>query len=95
MAESTSPVGNGTAGLLLIKGMPSPPLSGTSVGTATGELALGDGETAWRGRNGHGYVGDEDDTTVPPEVGAGAAAGGNSGDGVLSFSAGVTFMESF
>ena len=96
VAESTSPVGNGTAGLLLIKGMP-PPLSGITVGTVTGELALGAGETAWRGRNGHGYTG-EDDTTDPPEVGAGATSGGNSDDGVVAFSggsAGVTFMESF
>lgn len=39
MAESTSPVGKGTAGLLLIKGMP-PPLSGSN-GIVAGELALG------------------------------------------------------
>lgn len=79
-----------------MKGMP-PPLSGTRVGTVTGELALGAGETAWRGRNGHGYAG-EDDTTDPPEVGAGAATGGNSGEGVVAFSggsSGETFMGSF
>ena len=96
VAESTSPVGNGIAGLLLIKGMP-PLLSGTRVGTVAGELAHGAGETAWRGRTGHGYAG-EDDTTDAPEVGAGATAGGNSGDRVVAFSggsAGVTFMESF
>ena len=50
VAESTSPVGRGTAGLLLMKGMP-PPLSGTN-GTVTGEIAAdddgaGDGEAAW------------------------------------------------
>lgn len=74
-----------------------PPLSGTSVGTVTGELALGVGETAWRGRKGHGYAG-EDETTDPPEAGAGAAVGGNSGEGDVAFSggsAGKTFMESF
>ena len=74
-----------------------PPLSGITVGTVSGELALGAGETAWRGRNGHGYAG-EDDTTDPPEVGAGAAAGGNSIEGMVAFSggsAGDAFMESF
>lgn len=53
VAESTSPVGRGTAGLLLMKGMP-PLLSGTN-GTVTGELAAaaaagaGDGpdKAAW------------------------------------------------
>lgn len=98
VAESTSPVGNGTAGLLLIKGMP-PPLPGTRLGTVTGEVALGAGETAaWRGLNGHGYTG-EDDTIGPPEVGAGAAAGGKSGEGVvvafLGGSAGDALTESF
>lgn len=41
VAESISPVGKGTAGLLLIKGMPLPPLlSGIDVGTVSiGELA--------------------------------------------------------
>jgi hypothetical protein len=43
VAESTSPVGRGTAGLLLMKGMPSPlPLNGTN-GTVIGELASGVG----------------------------------------------------
>lgn len=53
VAESTSPVGRGTAGLLLINGMPPllpPPLNGTN-GTVIGELAsgvgAGPGETTW------------------------------------------------
>lgn len=55
VAESTSPVGRGTAGLLLIKGM-LPPLSGTNVGMTPGDLAEGSGvgEAASFGRNGHG-----------------------------------------
>ena len=36
VAESISPVGSGTAGLLLMKGIPlPPPLSGINVGTVT------------------------------------------------------------
>ncbi|KAK9023664.1 hypothetical protein V6N11_003872 [Hibiscus sabdariffa] len=66
--------------LLLIKGIPVPPLSDTKLGTVSGELALGAGETtSCRGLNGHGYA-REDDTTGPPEVGVGAADGGNSGE---------------
>lgn len=45
MAESTSPVGRGTAGLLLINGIP-PPLSGTKDGTAPEELGPGLGDAA-------------------------------------------------
>lgn len=70
VAESTSPVGKGTAGLLLINGIP-PPLSGTM----EEELPLGAGlgESACRGWNGHENAG-EDDTTLPEE-GAGAGDG--------------------
>ena len=49
VAESTSPVGRGTAGLLLMNGMP-PPLSGTmDDGIVTGEVAEGAGlgEGVW------------------------------------------------
>ncbi|KAE8701823.1 hypothetical protein F3Y22_tig00110505pilonHSYRG00278 [Hibiscus syriacus] len=64
-----------------------PPLSGTKLGTVTGEPALGAGETAARrGLNDQGYTGD--DKTGPPKFGAGAAAGDNSG-------AGDALMESF
>lgn len=46
VAESTSPVGRGTAGLLLMKGMP-PPLPGTN-GTVTGASAgAAPGDAAW------------------------------------------------
>ncbi|CAK7346773.1 unnamed protein product [Dovyalis caffra] len=103
VAESISPVGRGTAGLLLIKGTPlPPPLSGINVGTVViGELAAlppgaGAGEKAVssRGRNGHGYAGEDD--TLSPGVGAGTGGDGiggsctGGGDG-----AGETFMESF
>lgn len=96
VAESTSPVGRGTAGLLLINGIP-PSLSGTMDGTFTGELAVGAGlgEAAWRGWNGHGNAG-EDDTT-PPEEGSGAVTGGCS-EGITEVSGGGvedTFMASF
>lgn len=96
VAESTSPVGRGTAGLLLMKGMP-PPLSGTN-GTVTGELACacacacgaGPGaEAACRGRKGHGNEGE--DGTSPPEEGAGVATGECSGATAEE----VTFMASF
>jgi hypothetical protein len=96
VAESTSPVGRGTAGLLLIKGIPSL-LSGTNDGTVTGELAVGAGlgGAAWRGWKGQANAG-EDDTT-PPEDGAGAATGGSSGGIAEASGGGVedTFMESF
>lgn len=49
VAESTSPVGRGTAGLLLINGIP--PLSGTMDGTEFGP-GLGDAADCL-GRNGH------------------------------------------
>ena len=82
VAESTSPVGRGTAGLLLMKGMP-PPLSGTN-GIVTGELACacacgaGPGEEAsCPGRKGHGNEGE--DGTSPPEEGAGVDTGECSG----------------
>lgn len=68
MAESTSPVGRGTAGLLLINGMPLPPLSDE-----------GPGDAASRGRNGHENVGD--DGTSLPEEGLGALIGEAPGDG--------------
>jgi hypothetical protein len=76
VAESTSPVGRGTAGLLLMKGMPSPlPLNGTN-GTVIGELAsgvgAGPGEEPWCGRKGHGNEGE--DCISPPEEGAGVVA---------------------
>lgn len=72
VVESTSPVGRGTAGLLLMNGIP-PPLSGTRDGSMAGELAPGAGlgESSWRGRNGQGTAGEDDMT--PPDVGAGAA----------------------
>lgn len=93
VAESTSPVGRGTAGLLLMKGMP-PPLSGTN-GTVTGELAsacgAGPGEdAACRGRNGHGNEGE--DGISPPEEGAGVVATGESSGATAEE---VTFMASF
>lgn len=104
MAESISPVGRGTAGLLLIKGIP-PPLSGINVGTvAIGELAAlppgsGAGEKAVssRGRDGHWYAGDDD--TMSPGICAGtggdAVGGSCAGGGGGGGGAGDTFMESF
>lgn len=81
VAESTSPVGRGTAGLLLINGMPFPPALFGINGTVAGELpaGAGPGEAAWRGRNGHGNAGD--DGSSPPDDGSGAGApvGGSSG----------------
>ena len=61
VAESTSPAGRGTAGLLFMNGMP-PPLSGANAGAA-----------ASRGRNGQGNGGDDIDDTSPTEEGADAA----------------------
>lgn len=98
VAESTSPVGKGMAGLLLINGMP-PPASGTKDGTVTGAVApwlngAGPGETAsWRGRKGQGYAGE--DETTPPETGAGASIGGCCGEMVLAFWGNETSMASF
>lgn len=76
VAESTSPVGRGTAGLLLINGIPL--LSGT-MGLVAGNISLGAGlgEEVSLGLNGQGNAG-EDDTT-PPELLGGAAIGGRSG----------------
>lgn len=97
MAESTSPVGRGTAGLLLMNGIP-PSLSGTRAGSAAGELAPGAGlgKTSWCGRNGQGNAGDDD--MEPPGVGVGATSGGDSG-GVTRFFGGgeaeVTSTASF
>lgn len=74
VAESTSPVGNGTAGLLLMKGIL--PLLLSKVGTAgIGEFALGDGpgETEAEGWKGHGNDGEDD--TIPPATGSGAVSG--------------------
>ncbi|KAK8704181.1 hypothetical protein V6N13_047813 [Hibiscus sabdariffa] len=56
---------------------------------------LGVGGTAQRGLNGHGYPWDEDHTIVPLAVGAKVALGDDSGDGVVLFSVGVTFMKNF
>ncbi|CAL5325494.1 unnamed protein product [Camellia sinensis] len=66
VAESTSPVGNVTAGLLFINGMPSP-LSGLAAGSIAVGAGLGDIDS--RGWNGHGYAGDDD--TMPTELGDG------------------------
>lgn len=100
VAESTSPVGRGTAGLLLINGMPlPPPLSGTTVGIVIGENELGAGLGeligSCRGRYGHGYDGDEE--TTPPVAGGGASIGGISGGKVLPLllSGGNTLIDSF
>lgn len=67
MAESTSPVGSGTAGLLLMNGIPS--LSGAAAGTPTVryEPGAGLGDTLSRGWNGHGNAGEE--ATTPPDTG--------------------------
>lgn len=74
VAESTSPVGRGTAGLLLINGYPL--LSGT-MGLVAGNTALGAGlgEAVSLGLNGQGNAG-EDDTMPPVTCGGGAAFGG-------------------
>lgn len=98
VAESTSPVGKGTAGLLLIKGMPLP-LSGPNDGIVTGEVAspltgAGPGEApSWRGRKGHGYAGEDEIT--PPETGAGASIGGCCGEIMLASCDNNTSTESF
>lgn len=46
VAESTSPVGRGTAGLLLMNGMPLP-LSGTVPGEVAAIMGAGVGEKAF------------------------------------------------
>ena len=96
VAESTSPVGRGTAGLLLMNGMSSP-FSGTKDGLVAGKIAIGAGlgEASWRGWNGHGNAGDDD--TEPPELGRGAEIGDSSGERADSggCSCGETFMASF
>ena len=79
IAESTSPVGRGTAGLLLINGIP-PPFSGTADGLVAGRIGpigAGLGVLDSRGWKGQGYAGE--DETIPPVLGNGAAAGGWSG----------------
>ncbi|KAK8548954.1 hypothetical protein V6N12_061855 [Hibiscus sabdariffa] len=81
--------------VLLTKGIPSPPLSDIRVDITTDESTLGVGGTAQRGLNGHGHAWDEDHTIVPLAVGSKAALGDNSGDGVILFSVGVTFMKNF
>lgn len=77
VAESTSPVGRGTAGLLLISGYPL--LSGT-MGLVAGNIALGagPGESVSLGLNGQGNAGE--DETMPPVICGGAAIGGLSGN---------------
>lgn len=72
VAESTSPVGRGTAGLLLINGYPL--LSGI-MGLVAGNIAVGAGlgEVVSLGLNGQGNAG-EDDTMPPPVLCGGAAA---------------------
>lgn len=84
VAESTSPVGRGTAGLLLINGYPL--LSGT-MGLVAGSIALGAGlgEAASLGLNGQGNAGE--DTMPPVFCGGGAAFGG------CSLSGGETGVE--
>lgn len=78
VAESTSPVGRGTAGLLLINGIPPPPpFSGNVDGLVAGKIGLvgaGLGVFESRGRKGQGYDGEDD--TAPPELSGGAAIGG-------------------
>ena len=98
VAESTSPVGRGTAGLLLINGIPSP-FSGSSDGLVAGKTVLGAGLGAnsdSRGWNGQEKAGDDD--TTPPETGAGAATADSHG-AVAEFSGAGgsedTFMVSF
>lgn len=80
VAESTSPVGKGTAGLLLINGTP---LNGNEDGiTVAGGLAPGEAAFS-RGPKGQWYAGGED------EAGTGPARGDGSGDGpTLSCGAG-------
>lgn len=76
VAESTSPVGKGTAGLLFMNGMP-PLRDGPDDGEFTPGAGLG--ESSSRGRKGHGNDGDDD--TMPPAIGSGAPKEGKSGDG--------------
>jgi len=98
VAESTSPVGRGTAGLLLMKGMLSPlPLYGTN-GSVIGELVsgvgAGPGEEPWWGRNGHGNEGE--DCISPPEEGPGVVGIGEEASGAEAEAfVGVTLMASF
>ena len=83
VAESTSPVGKGTAGLLLMKGM-LPLFSGITGNIAgAGEIppsaVMGSGVGApdpafSRGWNGHGNAGE--DETTPPDVAGREASGG-------------------
>ena len=69
VAESTSPVGKGTAGLLFMNGIPPPPLSGITVAILSGG---GDADAdACFGLNGHGYPGAGADPT-------GGSAGGET-----------------
>lgn len=95
VAESTSPVGRGTAGLLLINGMPSSPLlSGPIEGLIAGRIlptGAGVGVLGSWGRNGQGYAGEED--TAPPELSGGAAVGGCGGE--VCASEKDTLMASF
>lgn len=80
VAESTSPVGNGTAGLLLMNGKEPPPLLGAPKGPLDGNIAfIGDGlgEVNSYGVFDHGYDGDEDTMSpTPPPLGI----LGNGGD---------------
>ena len=72
VTESASPVGRGTVGLLLIKGIPSSPASSA----AAGGLFVGEfSSLEWKGQVKSGELVD----TTPPGVGAGAAGGDDSG----------------
>lgn len=71
VAESTSPVGNGTAGLLFINGNEPLPFRGALMGPFDGKIAfIGDGlgEVNSCGRLGHGYDGDDDTMSPPPPL---------------------------
>lgn len=69
VAESTSPVGNGTAGLLFINGMPPPGLEAGS----SAVVGAGPGDVESWGRKGHWYDGEDD--TAPPGLRGGDAKG--------------------
>lgn len=88
VAESTSPVGKGTAGLLLMKGMVPLFLGFTGniagAGAVPPAAVIGSGfgvadpDPAFsRGWNGHGNAGE--DETTPPGVAGGDVSGGVDG----------------
>lgn len=77
VAESTSPVGKGTAGLLLMNGMlPIAAGETAGIGEIPTEVQAGPGlaPSFSRGWNGQGY--DGEDETSPPGVAGGGFSGG-------------------